>query len=144
MAKKLWYDIFGNIYKRDVALEISQQLREELEAVKRQLYAGCNAESEVINERDRALAEVKRLQGKLDKIAGISQKMVDTNQRRTVGRPRILHVMKHVAVDLDTSLVLDMLHEASSTSWTRLVNDILRDWLNAHHPGLYKQVLSAD
>ena len=141
MARKLWYDIFGVRYRLEVALELNAQLQEELAGVKKELENGRQAE-ELEKERDQALRDVQILQAKLDKIAHIRASVTEDVSFKKAGRPRISHVKKNFAVDLDTNEVLEMLHTISGTPWTRLVNEILRDWLYINHPDLYDRISS--
>jgi uncharacterized protein (DUF4415 family) len=141
MARRLWYDVFGIRYKLEVALELNAQLQEELAGVRKEIESSRRV-GELEKERDQARQEVRALQAKLDKVAHIRTSVSEQVSFKKAGRPRISHVKKNFAVDLDTNMVLEMLHTISGTPWTRLVNEILRDWLYINHPDLYDRISS--
>lgn len=92
-------------------------------------------------ELEKAKLEIDGLRKKLEKVAGLKEGQLINNERDPkVGRPKIAHKDKLLAVDLDTAIALEMLCTATGIKWTRLVNDILRDWISEKHPTVYSSI----
>ena len=142
MIKRKWYDFFGIIQRAEEAEERNRVMQQELEQMSI-VVQGLKEQTkqQSSQELEKAKLEIAALTQRLEKVSRLRECQISKVEGpKKAGRPRIDHKDKLLAVDLDTYLALEIICTATGTKWTRLVNDILRDWISKNNPSVYSEI----